>query len=68
MRVAWSQPGAEDLPAARAVVPVVWTEDSDSRVRLIATAIEDLRGIARLRRHDRNGAGDPVGIAKEQHA
>jgi glycosyltransferase involved in cell wall biosynthesis len=49
-------------------VPVVWTEDSDSRVRLMATAIEDLRGIARLRRADRDGAGDPVGIAKEQHA
>jgi len=49
-------------------VPVVWTEDSDSRVRLIATAIEDLRGIARLRRRDRHEAGDPVGLAKEQHA
>jgi glycosyltransferase involved in cell wall biosynthesis len=49
-------------------VPVDWMEDSDSRVRLLATAIEDLRGIARLRRDDRRRAGDPVGIRKEQHA
>ena len=49
-------------------VPVEWTEDSDSRVRLFATAIEDLRGIARLRRADRRRAGDPVGVGMEQHA
>jgi glycosyltransferase involved in cell wall biosynthesis len=59
---------AERLQMRIHEVPVEWTEDSDSRVRLIATAIEDLRGIARLRRNDRNGAGDPVGIGKEQHA
>jgi hypothetical protein len=49
-------------------VPVDWTEDSDSRVRLISTAVEDLRGIARLRRSDRRRAGDPVGLQKEKHA
>jgi glycosyltransferase involved in cell wall biosynthesis len=49
-------------------VPVVWTEDSDSRVRLISTAVEDLRGIVRLRRSDRRWAGDPVGAPQEQHA
>lgn len=49
-------------------VPVDWTEDSDSRVHLVATAIEDLRGIARLRRLDRRQAGDPIDIRKEQHA
>jgi glycosyltransferase involved in cell wall biosynthesis len=49
-------------------VPVVWTEDSDSRVRLISTAAEDLRGIARLRRNDRRQAGDPVSAPQEQHA
>jgi hypothetical protein len=32
-------------------VPVDWTEDPDSRVNLVATALEDLRGIARLRRN-----------------
>jgi hypothetical protein len=49
-------------------VPVEWTEDSDSRVRVLATAMEDLRGIGRLRRNDRNGASEAVGRAKEQHA
>jgi glycosyltransferase involved in cell wall biosynthesis len=41
-------------------VPVDWTEDPDSRVHLMATAIEDLRGIARLRRAGRAWAGDPA--------
>jgi glycosyltransferase involved in cell wall biosynthesis len=31
-------------------VPVRWVEDPDSRVRILATAREDLRGILRLRR------------------
>ena len=31
-------------------VPVRWVEDPDSRVDLFATALEDLRGVARLRR------------------
>ncbi|HEX3803039.1 MAG TPA: glycosyltransferase [Solirubrobacteraceae bacterium] len=30
-------------------LPVHWVEDRDSSVRLVATAVEDLRGIARLR-------------------
>ena len=30
-------------------VPVEWTEDPDSRVKVVATALEDLRGLARLR-------------------
>jgi glycosyltransferase involved in cell wall biosynthesis len=34
-------------------VPVRWVEDPDSRVDLIATAREDLRGIMRLRGSDR---------------
>ena len=49
-------------------VPVRWTEDPDSRVNLVATAIEDLRGVARLRRRDRQEAGDQVGAAAERHA
>ena len=32
-------------------VPVQWVEDPDSRVRLVATALADLRGIARLLLH-----------------
>ena len=30
-------------------VPVEWTEDPDTRVKVVATALEDLRGLARLR-------------------
>ena len=30
-------------------VPVRWMEDPDSRVKIVATAMEDLRGLARLR-------------------
>ncbi len=32
-------------------VPVRWVEDDDSRVRIVNTAIDDLRGIWRLARH-----------------
>ncbi len=32
-------------------VPVRWTEDPDTRVKIVQTAIEDLQGIWRLRRH-----------------
>jgi glycosyltransferase involved in cell wall biosynthesis len=34
-------------------VPVQWVEDPDSRVRVLATALADLRGIARLLVHRR---------------
>ena len=34
-------------------VPVHWVDDPDSRVAILATAVEDLRGIARLRRAKR---------------
>ena len=30
-------------------VPVTWDEDTDTRVKILKTAIEDLRGLARLR-------------------
>jgi len=43
-------------------VAVSWVEDTDSRVRIAKTAVEDLRGLWRLRRdgaHNRDGAGDP---------
>ena len=39
-------------------VPVTWTEDDDSRVRIIPTAIEDVRGMFRLwRTHGRRNPG-----------
>ena len=37
-------------------VPVRWIDDPDSRVAILHTALEDLRGIARLRREARRGA------------
>ena len=30
-------------------IPVAWEEDSDTRVKIVQTALEDLRGLARLR-------------------
>lgn len=35
-------------------VPVDWTDDPDSRVDIVATAIEDLRGVRRLLTHRRH--------------
>ncbi len=37
-------------------IPVAWVEDVDSRVRLVPTARDDLRGISRLRREARTGS------------
>ena len=38
-------------------VPIRWIEDTDSRVNVVKTVIEDLRGLARLRRTARRLAG-----------
>ena len=40
-------------------VPVAWTEDDDSRVRIIPTAWDDLRGVFRLRRRLKGGKEAP---------
>ncbi len=40
-------------------VPVTWVEDRDSRVAIVRTALEDLRGVRRLRRAER-GAAEPA--------
>jgi glycosyltransferase involved in cell wall biosynthesis len=40
-------------------IPVHWMEDDDSRVRIVPTALDDLRGIWRLRRTERNGRSMP---------
>jgi glycosyltransferase involved in cell wall biosynthesis len=49
-------------------VPVRWVEDRDSRVRVLATACEDLRGVVRLRRREReelgHGLGAPAGRSR----
>jgi glycosyltransferase involved in cell wall biosynthesis len=55
---------------AIAEVPVRWVDDPDSRVKIIATALADLRGIARLRRRRRRGAlavRGPVSAARRTH-
>jgi putative flippase GtrA len=39
-------------------VPVDWVDDPDSRVDIVATALADLRGVARLARHRRTWTGD----------
>lgn len=39
-------------------LPVRWVEDDDSRVRILTTAIDDLRGIWRLRRFGRRAPTD----------
>jgi putative flippase GtrA len=46
-------------------VPVDWIDDPDSRVNIVATATEDLRGIARLGRALATGAL-PVGEVRRQ--
>lgn len=45
-------------------VPVRWVEDPDTRVHLVQTALEDLRGIWRLRRGGVPRAARPVGPAR----
>jgi glycosyltransferase involved in cell wall biosynthesis len=40
-------------------IPVRWVEDDDSRVRIIRTAIDDLRGIRRLSRRGTKGGSLP---------
>jgi hypothetical protein len=53
-------------------VPVAWTEDPDSSVDIIRTALADLRGVARLRFGSRNkpcpAAGSPCRSARTELA
>ncbi len=44
-------------------VPVDWYDDPDSRVDIVSTALDDLRGVRRLRRSIRRGALPLEGIA-----
>ncbi len=36
-------------------VPVKWIEDLDTRVKIVKTAVEDIKGLIRVRRHFREG-------------
>ena len=47
-------------------VPVDWVDDPDSRVDIVRTAIDDLRGIARLRRGLAGGLGARVEALRDR--
>jgi glycosyltransferase involved in cell wall biosynthesis len=59
---------AERLGYRIADIPIAWVEDADSRVRIIRTAIEDLKGIARLRRLLSMGLDAPQLLAARKAA
>ena len=54
---------SENLGYGIADIPVRWIEDDDSRVRIIRTAWEDLKGVARLRRSLRSDRWTPAVVA-----
>lgn len=54
---------AERLGYRIADLPIRWIEDDDSRVKIVSTAWEDLKGVARLRRTLRAGAWAPAMMA-----
>ncbi|MFJ8040209.1 glycosyltransferase [Kitasatospora sp. NPDC096147] len=43
-------------------VPVDWVDDPDSRVDVVRTALDDLRGMARVARGSLGGAARPAGL------
>jgi glycosyltransferase involved in cell wall biosynthesis len=47
---------SERLGYRIADLPIVWTEDDDSRVKIVRTAVDDLRGVWRLHRLLRKGS------------
>jgi putative flippase GtrA len=49
-------------------VPVDWVDDPDSRVDIVATALADLRGVARLVRDLRSGRIPLAGLAARDRA
>lgn len=57
---------AEKLGYRIADIPVTWVEDDDSRVKVVRTALEDLRGIRRLRRTLRGLRGSALMTARPQ--
>lgn len=57
---------AEKLGYRIADIPVTWVEDDDSRVKIVRTALGDLRGIWRLRRRLRELRGSALMTARPQ--
>lgn len=50
-------------------VPVTWSEDDDSRVKILSTAWDDLKGVFRLRRQfkaERRGVSQPAQVFRKQ--
>ncbi|MEE2885096.1 MAG: dolichyl-phosphate beta-glucosyltransferase [Chloroflexota bacterium] len=47
-------------------LPVIWTDDPDSKVRILKTALEDLKGLARLRFGGLRQASNLILLQKEQ--
>jgi len=51
---------SERLGYRIADIPVRWVEDDDSRVKIVRTAWDDLKGVVRLRRAQLRGAPRPI--------
>jgi glycosyltransferase involved in cell wall biosynthesis len=51
-------------------IPVVWVEDDDSRVKIVQTGWEDVKGLVRLRRYlwSRRMAGAPITNADQRRS
>lgn len=49
-------------------IPVVWNEDDDSRVKIVSTAWDDLKGIWRLRRQWLKSGAPAVNIAERRRS
>lgn len=45
-------------------IPIIWIEDDDSRVRIVRTAWDDIKGVFRLFRH-LHGKSNPVAVSAE---
>jgi glycosyltransferase involved in cell wall biosynthesis len=59
---------AERLGYRIADVPVRWIEDGDSRVKVMQTALDDLRGVARLRAYLRSESFDRMAAAARKES
>jgi glycosyltransferase involved in cell wall biosynthesis len=47
-------------------IPVTWIEDTDSRVKIVSTAMKDLRGVARMLRSQPGTVGNSPQVAFSQ--
>jgi glycosyltransferase involved in cell wall biosynthesis len=59
---------AERLGLRISEVPVDWVDDPDSRVQIVRTALDDLRGMWRMARHRPDAVATPAGAARRQVA